>query len=170
MLNAKDNKKSFYNCNLGMTLPEVIIGILMLSAFTGLFVIVTEFTTRFYKNSDYNIDFIKDKHELLLAMDQYSEILSQPGVKLNDILKMTCSYPNPPNMLWGLPGVERRYVPDGYKLCIFPTSLVESNSSDLEDAIEGSNPGVYILYALPDKITIDAMPLRRIFCRPKPYC
>ena len=33
-----------------------------------------------------------------------------------------------------------------------------------------SKPGIYILYAVPDETTINALPVRRIFCRPKVYC
>ena len=37
--------------NKGMTLPELVLAILMLTAFTGLTVMVTEFTSRFSRKS-----------------------------------------------------------------------------------------------------------------------
>ena len=45
----------------------------------------------------------------------------------------------------------------------------ESNYSELANA-EGK-PGIYILYAKPENgVSVNATPLRRIFCRPKPFC
>ena len=39
------NKKKY---NLGMTLPELVLALLMLSAFTGITVMVVEYTSRFF--------------------------------------------------------------------------------------------------------------------------
>ena len=50
-----------------------------------------------------------------------------------------------------------------------PTSLSESNYTELANG-EGK-PGIYILYSLPDNgVSFNATPVRRIFCRPKPFC
>ena len=38
--------------NDGMTLPELILAILMLTAFTAITVIVTQFTSRFFQERD----------------------------------------------------------------------------------------------------------------------
>ena len=163
-----------------MSLPELIVAVAMLAAFTGVFVIVTNFTTRFFSvNNPDRIQGLRgvliDHHELLMSMDQLAEILSQPGYTLNEILQISqnCSYaPKPPLMIWDLPGVEKQSLPDGYKMCLRPTSLVESSLEDLASGKSDAKPGIYILYASPpkDKISMNALPVRRLFCRPKPYC
>ena len=174
MLKATNHKD-----NLGMTLPEVIVAVLMLAAFTGLFVVVINYTTNFFVSRDRSRDDVRgvliDHHELLMSMDQLAETLSQPGYKLNEITEITqnCSYPpKPPTKIWGLPGVEKQSLPDGYKICLFPTSLLESSLEDLAAGKADAKPGIYILYASPlaDKISLNALPVRRLFCRPKPYC
>ena len=39
------------------------------------------------------------------------------------------------------------------------------------DSNAGIRPGIYILYAKPlSGITFNSLPVRRIFCRPKPFC
>jgi len=60
-------------------------------------------------------------------------------------------------------------IPKSYKICIKPTSLSESSYSALSSG-EGK-PGIYILYSNPEKgVSVNATPVRRIFCRPKPFC
>ena len=162
----------------GMTLAEVIIGMFMLAAFTGIFLIVTDFTNRFFISDKSELEgsqgLLIDHHKINMSMDKTVEILSQPGYSLGEILEISknCSYYIPPKRIWGLPANEDQELPDGYKYCLVPTSLSESNIEDLASNTANSKPGIYILYASPlsDKISINALPLRRIFCRPKPYC
>ena len=114
-----------------------------------------------------------DQHELLMSMDQIAETLSQPGYTLNEINQIVenCSYPPPPpTRIWGLPGVEKQSLPDGYKICLFSTSLSESSLEDLVSEKADAKPGIYILYAAPDQTSLNYLPVRRLFCRPKPYC
>ncbi len=161
-----------------MSLPEVIIAVAMLTAFTGVFVVVTNFTTRFFLVPESDIGtrgVLIDQHELLMSMDKLAETLSQPGYKVSEIIQLTqsCSYPPPPpQMIWGLPGLEKQSVPQGYKICLFTTSIAESSLEDLSSGKAGARPGIYILYASPptDKISMNALPVRRLFCRPKPFC
>ncbi len=174
-------KKIIQKNNLGMSLPEVIVAVLMLSAFTGLFVMVTNFTTRFYSTIDPKMRTLKatrgvliDQYELLLSMDKTAEILSQPGYTKGEVEELvnTCTEPPvPPNRIWQLPGIEERDLPDSYKICLF-RGIRESELKDLAINKEGSKPGIYILFASPpkDKISMKALPVRRLSCRPKPYC
>jgi len=59
-------------------------------------------------------------------------------------------------------------------ICLKPTSIIESSLSDLVSKSKGNNtnaqPGLYFLVALPDELTINGLPMRKLFCRPSPYC
>ncbi len=165
--------------NNGMTVPELVIAVAMLSAFTGVFVLVIEFTSRFFSTSRPEIEgatgVLVDHHHIYMAMDNLAEILSQPGYRLDELRKISnrCDYPPaPPQRIWGLVGSEKRYFPEGYILCLFSTSFVESSLIELASGLKDARPGIYILYATPpkDKISVNALPVRRLFCRPKPYC
>ena len=88
---------------------------------------------------------------------------------------MNCQYPpDPPSRIWGLLGKQKLPIPDNYSVCVFPTNLAESSFSELlsRDVNKQNNAkaGIYIIYAIPDKITPKSLPVRRIFCRPKVFC
>jgi len=170
LINKKDNNK-------GMALPELITSVILLAAFTGLYVIVVEFTNTFFMGSKTEYQegqsFFTDQHELLMAMDEWANILSQPGIDVSEIIELSCKYPpKPPNRLWDLPGRQELPVPQGYKICLIPTSLSEAKLSDLLTSDESTKgkPGIYVLYAIPDNINHVTMPVRRIFCRPMAFC
>ena len=165
--------------NEGMTLPEMILAILMLVAFTGITVMVTEFTSRFFQplnegaKEEYNSsnnelsDILNDHSQINNAFDSIIEFLSEPGIDKNFILSLKCSAL--PSLEWEIPSIDTKAIPKSYKVCIKPTSLSESNYSDLANA--QGKPGIYILYAKPENgVTINSTPVRRIFCRPKPFC
>ena len=165
--------------NKGMTLPELVLAILMLTAFTAVTVLVTEFTSRFFQplNEEAKEEFITSNKELSdmlndhsqinSAFDSIIEILSEPGIDKNFILNLECT--SLPSLEWGIPSIDTEAIPKSYKICIKPTTLSESNYSQLASA-EGK-PGIYILYSKPENgVSVNATPLRRIFCRPKPFC
>ena len=165
--------------NQGMTLPELVLAIAMLTAFTGVTVMVTEFTSRFFQplneeareeyiSSDKELSDIFNHHsQINNAFDAIIEILSEPGIDKNFILSLKCT--SLPSLEWGIPSIDTEAIPKSYKICIKPTTLSESNYSELANA-EGK-PGIYILYSKPENgVSVNATPLRRIFCRPKPFC
>ena len=165
--------------NEGMTLPELILAILMLTAFTGVTVMVTQFTTRFFQplNEEAKEEYISSNKELSDMLNYHSqinstfdsiiEILTEPGVDKNFILNLKCT--SLPSLEWGIPSIDTEAIPKSYKICIKPTTLSESNYSQLANS-EGK-PGIYILYSKPENgVSVNATPLRRIFCRPKPFC
>ena len=165
--------------NKGMTLPELVLAILMLTAFTGVTVLVTEFTSRFFQplNEEAKEEFITSNKELSdmlndhsqinSAFDSIIEILSEPGIDRNFILNLECT--SLPSLEWGIPSIDTKAIPKSYKICIKPTSLSESNYAQLTNA-EGK-PGIYILFSKPENgVSVNATPVRRIFCRPKPFC
>ena len=158
--------------NEGMTLPELILAILMLSAFTAVTVMVIQFTSRFFQplNEGAKNEYMLNHHiQINEAFDSIIEILSEPGIDKTFISNLKCtSLPSsePPNG-WNI-SVE---IPKLYKICIKPTSLVETNYSKL--ANPKVTPGIYILYSKPidgSGVSFKATPVRRIFCRPKPFC
>jgi len=170
-------KKKF--TNKGMTLPELIVATLMLSSFTAVFLVVAEFTGRFFQpmnneakdefiNSDKELtDVLNDTLQINIAFDAIEEILTQPATEKDFILKLKCT--SLPYLDWGIPAIDDMAIPKNYSICIKPTQLVESSYLSLNQA-EG-NPGIYILYSKPNNgISYNSIPVRRIICRPRPFC
>ena len=165
--------------NKGMTLPEMVLAVLMLASFTAITIMVTEFTSRFFQplneeakeeyissNKELN-DKLNNHYQINIAFDSIIEFLSEPGIDKNFILNLRCS--SLPALEWEIPSIDTKAIPKSYKICIKPTSLSESNYSELANA--QGKPGIYILYAKPEYgVTINSTPVRRIFCRPKPFC
>ena len=123
--------------------------------------------TRALARSMSNTKQVKAANVLNNAFDSIIEILSEPGIDKNYILSLECT--SLPSLEWGIPSIDTEAIPKSYKICIKPTTLSESNYSQLASA-EGK-PGIYILYSKPENgVSVNATPLRRIFCRPKPFC
>ena len=165
--------------NAGMTLPELILAVLMLTAFTGITVMVTAYTSRFFQplNEEAKEEYISSNKELSDMLNDHSQInnafdsiiefLSEPGIDKTFILNLKCS--SLPSLEWSIPSIDTEAIPKSYKICIKPTSLSESNYTELANA-EGK-PGIYILFSKPENgVSVNATPVRRIFCRPKPFC
>ena len=165
--------------NDGMTLPELILAVLMLTAFTGITVMVTAYTSRFFQplNEEAKEEYISsnkklsdklnDHNQINKALDSVIEILSEPGIDRSFILNLGCT--SLPSLEWNIPSIDTEAIPKSYKICIKPTSLSESNYSELTN--DEGKPGIYILYSKPENgVSVNAIPIRRIFCRPKPFC
>ena len=184
----KNKKKD----NEGMTLPELVLAILMLMAFTGVSVMIFQYTSRFFQplneeakeeyisaNKEFQ-DMLNDHWDINKAFDLIIEIFSEPGIDKNFISSLKCT--GLPSLEWKIPSEEitipnsdkkmpliDSLIPKSYKICIKPTSLSESSYSAL--SIGGGKPGIYILYSKPENgVSVNATPVRRIFCRPKPFC
>ena len=170
------DRKNFGN---GMTLPELVLAIFMLVAFTGFTVMIVKYTSRFFQplNEEAKDEYISSEKELqdMLndhtqinnAFDSIIEVLSEPGIKKDFVLNLECT--SLPSQEWNIPSIDTKAIPKSYKICLKPTSLSESSYSRLSSG-EGK-PGIYILYSKPDKgVSVNAIPIRRIFCRPKPFC
>ena len=112
-------------------------------------------------------DILNDQTQINNAFDSIIEVLSEPGIKKDYILNLECT--SLPSLEWNIPSIDTKAIPKSYKICLKPTSLSESSYSMLSSG-EGK-PGIYILYSKPDNgVSINAIPIRRIFCRPKPFC
>ncbi len=162
-----------------MSLPELILAVLMLSAFTGVTVMVTEFTARFFQPLNKEVqeenissnnepsDMLNDHAQINNTFDSIIEILSEPGIDKKFILNLKCT--SLPSVEWDIPSIDTKAIPKSYKICIKPTTLSESDYLQLANA-EGK-PGIYIIYSKPEQgVSVNATPIRRIFCRPKPFC
>ena len=173
---------------------EMIVAMLMLVVFTSIVVSVMHFSLRFLgeaESSAMNFEPTKphctdadsgetidtqdqpcephngiliDHQDIRIAMDALVEVLSQPGINVGDIaLPLKDSKPvrdcvfNPVKE-WYLPMSEVS-LPPGYRMCLWKT-LVD----------EITPPGIYMLQALPEKLGPSGLPVRRLFCRPRPDC
>ena len=177
----------------GMSLVEVIISITLLSLFftiyTGFVRVSSRFNSKEVSDLNNSNGLTIDNHYLSLSLDRYASFLSQPGVTLNDIniikqaqignLPIGCTLS--PTIDWEIPmsqkpikGIDWQPSNSNYAICLKSSSLVESPLTDLVSLSKGNNidakPGIYFLLALPKEITIDSLPMRKIFCRPQSYC
>lgn len=175
----------------GMSLLEVLIAILMLVVFTGVVAMVLEFTFRFLGEAesgernqfDVSNGVLIDHQEIQLAMDQLVEVLAQPGITQQQLLGNESGRPqiafNPesdrpqsacpaadPVTTWGLP-MNPISLPPGYRLCVWTTTAKEPSLDALQN---GAKPGIYLLQALPERLSSTNLPTRRLFCRPRPFC
>ena len=162
----------------GMSSLELLLAIAMLAVFTGVVVMVMQFTLRFFgtaesgaqNNLGFSNGVLIDHAQLHIAMDTLVEVLSQPGVSLSGSAFTQTANPSVactdnPRSAWGLQGLmdvdEVRFLlPPGYRLCLLKTTVLET----------ASTPGIYLLQALPEQKSAFALPARRLFCRPRPFC
>ena len=163
--------------NKGMTSPELILAIMMLSTFTAVFVLVTQFIASFFQPLNYEAkeEFIKAEKDLTdvlqdhltinKTIDKIIDLFSQPGIDRSYLFSLPCT--SLPKEEWDIQSLESNF-PNNYELCIEP-AFPEKSYQTLQKLEE--RPGIYILYAKPiSGITFNSLPVRRIFCRPKPFC
>jgi len=168
--------------NKGMTLPELILAMFMLGTFTALFVVVSQFTSKFFQknlridnetNTFQDNDILNVQNNLYKSFDDLKQYLSQPGYD-NEFFTGQSSTPvcsDNPQKDWNIPSSYEIKVPINNKICI--QELIPE--SPLQDFVKDSfKPGIYILYSLPkvnsDELTFNQIPVRTIFCRPRPFC
>ena len=176
-----------------MSLVEAIISITLLSLFFTTYSGFVEVSSRFNNKEKSDLNNSKglliDHHYLYITLDKYSKFLSQPGINLADMnmikqkqtgnLPAGCSFS--PEIEWGLP-IDPKPIENinwqpsnaGYAICLKSSSIIESSLSDLVSKSKGNSlnaqPGLYFLLALPQDVSIDALPIRKLFCRPQPFC
>ena len=176
-----------------MSLVEVVISIMLLSLFfityAGFVQVSSRFNNTEKKDLNNSNGLIIDHHYLFITLEKYANLISQPGITLTEInnikqkqignLPAGCSLS--PKIEWELPiiqkpipGIDWQPSNAGYAICLKSTSISESSLSDLVSKSKGNSldaqPGLYFLIALPDKVSINALPVRKLFCRPQPFC
>ena len=177
----------------GMSLIEMVISMTLLSLFFTTYSGFVEVSSRFNNKEKTNLDnsngLLIDHHYLFMTLERYSDFLSQPGITLTDInnikqqktgtLPAGCSLS--PEIEWGLPidqkpitGINWQPSNAGYAICLTSSSIIESSLSDLVSKSKGNSlnaqPGLYFLLALPNEVSVDRLPVRKLFCRPQPFC
>ena len=176
----KNFKKKSYE-NAGMSLLELLLAVSMLAVFTGVVAMVMQFTLRFFDEAEsgqLNEDnvfngVLIDHQQLHIMMDSMVEILVQPGVSLDNISYSQKESPlnacsSDPVFDWGLEDLMdtnkvRNLLPPGYRLCLWKTTKTSQSGTAV-------GPSIYLLQALPKKISSSSLPIRRLFCRPRPFC
>ena len=159
----------------GMTLPEVTIGMMVMIIFASLISLSARFLQlrlkTVFNNNDSNSTFLQNEHYIYSAMERWSKILSQPSYSKRDIEMLGCKYKSGDNeSIWNTPGISDANLPNDYKYCFLPTIFGESNLIDLINEDDSARPGIYLLYAIPSKLSPNSKPIRKIICRPMNYC
>ena len=177
----------------GMSMIEVIITMTLLSLFFTFYAIFVDIASRYNDKEQNDLTnsngLTIDQHYLSLTLDKYINFLSQPGMRLTDINQIKSLQPEnlpsgctfSPNIDWQIPikqkpisNVDWQPSNAGYAICLKPTSIIESPLSDLISKSNGNSiqaqPGLYFLLALPNEVSINKLPIRKLFCRPHPYC
>ena len=98
----------------------------------------------------------KNKNALIEWIDYRLPVFTFLNHELNE-------YPTPKNLnyFWNFGSLAGITLPDGYSICIWRTSFEE---------VSPSQAGIYMLQALPDESSASMLPVRRLFCRPRPLC
>ena len=91
---------------LGLTLFESLVAIIMLVVFTGVVALVMQFTLRFFSaaesgdRNEFEVSngVLIDHQQIQMAMDDLVEVLSQPGISLERLKGLErCSADDPPS-------------------------------------------------------------------------
>ena len=194
MLNINnDSKQKELDPQSGVSLVETVISVTLLSIFFITYSSFVEISSRFTKKEITDLNnsngLIIDHHYLFLTLEKYSKFLAQSGMTLTDInnirkktigdLPAGCSLS--PHIDWEIP-IEQKPITGtnwqpsnaGYAICLKSSSIIESSLSDLISKSKGNSinaqPGLYFLLALPDQVSIDRLPVRKLFCRPQAFC
>jgi len=187
------NLKQKINDENGVSLVETVLSVTLLSIFFITYSAFVEISSRFTKKEITDLNnsngLIIDHHYLFITLEKYSKFLSQSGMSLSDInnirqkkigeLPTGCSLS--PQKDWEIP-INQKPINDinwqpskaGYAICLKSSSIIESSLPDLVSKSKGNSinaqPGLYFLLALPDEVSIDRLPVRKLFCRPQAFC
>jgi len=194
LLNINNHsKQKELDAQSGVSLVETVISVTLLSIFFITYSSFVEISSKFTKKEITDLNnsngLIIDHHYLYLTLEKYSKFLAQSGMTLTDInnikqkkigdLPAGCSLS--PQTDWEIP-IEQKPITGtnwqpsnaGYAICLKSSSIIESSLSDLVSKSKGNSinaqPGLYFLLALPDEVSIDRLPVRKIFCRPQAFC
>ena len=125
-----------------------------------------------------------DRQRIEVLFDQLEPVLVQPGIHRSRIEAISGSLGDVPSdvctgegstSVWTsndkVPELPVLNFPRGYHLCLWKTDLEEAPMEQLVDTTNSSaTPGLYVLQALPNKLNAGALPVRRLICRPRPFC
>lgn len=124
-----------------------------------------------------------DRQHIEFLFDQLEPVLVQPGIHHSRIKAISGALGDPPSQpactpeattsFWAatVPELPVLTFPRGYHICLWRTGLLEASMDDLLNPGNSSaTPGLYVLQALPTELNASTLPVRRLFCRPRPFC
>ena len=124
-----------------------------------------------------------ERRQIEVLFDQLEPVLVQPGIHLSRIQAISGALGEPPSQpactpeattsFWAatVPELPVLTFPRGYHICLWRTGLLEASMDDLLNSSNSSaTPGLYVLQALPTQLNASTLPVRRLFCRPRPFC
>lgn len=160
---------------LGYSLPEVLLSLLALSVFSLVAIqgmqALLEFKLVANKKSQVDESFEQTYYQLQVTLDSLEEILSQSYFSKSDLFALAsnnqCTYS--PSQDWNLPG-PKISMTAGYKACLMTTTIQEKSIQDNLLFPSLTKPGIYILVLKPEELSLQQPMIRRIICRPRPFC
>ena len=182
----------------GMSLLELLLAVTMVMVFTGVVAAVMDVTMRFMGDAEcpfdvYGVSRCNDgntevvangpainQQQIEVLFDQLELVLAQPGIHLSQIEEISgalgdlqaCTL-EATTISWAekVPELPVLFFPRGYHICLWRTGLPEDPMENLANRFNSSaTPGLYVLQALPTKLNASTLPVRRLFCRPRPFC
>ena len=125
-----------------------------------------------------------DRQQIEVLFDQLEQVLVQPGIHLSRIESISGSLGSLPEDVctpaastdvWSsndkIPDLPVLIFPRGYHICLWQTGLREASMENLlAPANNSATPGLYVLQALPTQLNASTLPIRRLICRPRPFC
>ena len=125
-----------------------------------------------------------DRLRIEALFDQMETVLVQPGIHRSRIDSISGTLGDAPSdvctsdgstSVWTsidkLPELPVLNFPRGYHLCLWKTATQEASMEQLLDTANSSaTPGLYVLQALPTQLNAATLPVRRLICRPRPFC
>ena len=135
------------------------------------------------KDEDVAHGVLIERQRIEVLFDQLEEALVQPGIHYSRIASISAPIGSAPNQpactpaastaFWTarVPELPSLTFPRGYHVCLWQTGLREASMENLLDPTNNSaTPGLYVLQALPTQLNASTLPIRRLLCRPRPFC
>ena len=135
------------------------------------------------KDEDVAHGVLIERQRIEVLFDQLEEVLVQPGIHYSRIASISAPIGSAPNQpactpaastaFWTarVPELPSLTFPRGYHVCLWQTGLREASMENLLDPTNNSpTPGLYVLQALPTQLNASTLPVRRLLCRPRPFC
>lgn len=124
-----------------------------------------------------------NRQQIELLFDELESVLVQPGIHrsriqaisgvLGDRPAQPACTPAATTSFWAatVPELPVLTFPQGYHICLWRTGVREASMEDLlNPGASTATPGLYVLQALPTQLSASTVPVRRLFCRPRPFC
>ena len=124
-----------------------------------------------------------DRQRIEALFDQLEQVLVRPSIHQARIQAISGTLGNPPaqpactptasTSFWAasVPELPVLTFPRGYHVCLWQMDLREASMQTLSDLSNTSvTPGLYVLQALPTQLNASTLPVRRLICRPRPFC